>query len=118
MTTRNVTFKEDIKKLESMENPEEYVESVRTLFNLQLRDKYFKGIVINLSHTRYILNIIISQVLICNYGPTGNAFRVTKEGNEARVTFEPIYKQGEPGSDCPQGTEALDSGLCEKNSRK
>ena len=34
MTTRNVTFKEDIKKLESMENPEEYVESVRTLFNL------------------------------------------------------------------------------------
>jgi len=84
MTTRNVTFKEDIKKLESMENPEEYVESV----------------------------------LICNYGPTGNAFRVTKEGNEARVTFEPIYKQGEPGSDCPQGTEALDSGLCEKKSRK
>ena len=33
LTSRNVTFEEDIKKLESMENPEEYVESVRTLFN-------------------------------------------------------------------------------------
>ena len=41
-----------------------------------------------------------------------------KKANEARVTFEPMYKQEKPGSDCPQGTEALDSGLCEKKSRK
>ena len=32
LTSRNVTFEEDIKKLESMENPEEYVESVRNFF--------------------------------------------------------------------------------------
>ena len=33
LTTRDATFEEDIKKLETMEKPEEYVESVRNLFN-------------------------------------------------------------------------------------
>ena len=33
LTTRNIAFEEDIKKVNTMENPEEYVESVRDLFN-------------------------------------------------------------------------------------
>ena len=33
LTTRDVTFEKDIKKLETMEKPEEYVESVRNVFN-------------------------------------------------------------------------------------
>ena len=33
LTTRNIAFEEDIKKVNTMENREEYVESVRDLFN-------------------------------------------------------------------------------------
>ena len=42
-------------------------------------------------------------MLVCNYGPGGN------------FLTRPVYKLGEPGSDCPEGTEATDEGLCRVN---
>lgn len=41
--------------------------------------------------------------LVCNYGPSGNYFNA------------PVYKQGEPCSQCPNGTKCSDMypGLCQ-----
>ena len=40
------------------------------------------------------------KVLICNYGPGGNALGA------------PEYEIGAPGSDCPYGTKMTIYGLC------
>ena len=41
-------------------------------------------------------------MLVCNYGPGGN------------IVDEPVYKIGEAGSDCPEGTNPTVHGLCMK----
>ena len=40
---------------------------------------------------------------MCNYGPGGNS------------RYKPVYEQGEPGTDCPEGTSATKDGLCASN---
>ena len=63
------------------------------------------------------------QVLICNYGPTGNAgFQGEWVWDWAENKWKwivtgfqrDVYKEGQPGTECPAGTQALQSGLCEK----
>lgn len=43
--------------------------------------------------------------MVCNYGPAGN------------IPGEVVYKDGEPCSECPEGTECSTQyiGLCEGN---
>ena len=40
---------------------------------------------------------------MCNYGPGGNWLGA------------PVYEQGEPGSNCPSGTQKTSDGLCAWN---
>ena len=57
-------------------------------------------------YERFLLSLMLiyssmTQVLVCNYGPGGNA-----EGG-------PEYEHGEPGSNCPFGTKKQSDGLCD-----
>ena len=45
-------------------------------------------------------------MLVCNYGPSGN------------FGGRPLYKQGDPGTQCPEGTEPTGMGLCAWKEKK
>ena len=48
----------------------------------------------------YSYELSREQILICNYGPAGN------------VPGEPLYKIGEPCSNCPSDTSTCVNGIC------
>ena len=47
-----------------------------------------------------IVHLILEKVLVCNYGPGGNWRGAS------------VYQQGNPGSNCPEGTSKTSAGLC------